>query len=233
MEPILEVNDVSKSIKKKTLLSPLSFRVYPGECLSLCGGNGAGKSTLIRMISGLLTPTTGHIQINGKSRSRMTPQERSVFGYMPDHLLFPENMTALDILHFYGKLKGVPGEQVYLALDRVGLTEVARQRVGGFSKGMNQRLLFAQAILGRPRLLVMDEPTNGLDPDWVRTFENLIQTIKNDGTAILFSTHDLHVVEQVADRVIFLRDGRTLLNETVPHIQDEYDSVQDAFFSLK
>ncbi len=230
--PVVRVENLSKKIKSHTILEPVSFELEGGTCLSLCGGNGAGKSTLIRMLVGILPPSQGLIHLFGRNGQRLNDEARSMIGYMPDQLIFPRAMTALDILLFYGSLRGVDRRRISEVLEMVGLSRVADQKVGGFSKGMNQRLLFAQALLHNPALILMDEPTGGLDPNWIITFESIVQNLTKQGTTIIFSTHDLRTVEQVADRVIILDRGKMLVDQSVTEIKETYGSVEHAFFAF-
>lgn len=231
-QPVVTVEKLGKKIKSNTILEPISFELEGGTCLSLCGGNGAGKSTLIRMLVGILPPSQGSIRFFGRDEIRLSDEVRSMIGYMPDQLIFPRAMTALDILQFYGALRGIEQRRISDVLEMVGLSRVADQKVGGFSKGMNQRLLLAQALLHNPPLILMDEPTGGLDPNWIITFETIVQQLKQQGTTVIFSTHDLRTVEQVTDRVIMLDRGKMLLDQSVKELKETYGTVEHAFFAF-
>jgi ABC-type multidrug transport system ATPase subunit len=230
-EKAISLQDVSKRIGNKTILHPLSLTVNKGASLCLCGGNGAGKSTLIRLITGTTKPSSGTIAVFGRKLDDKHTPTQPMLGYMPDYLNFPKNLTALELLHFYGKLRSVKRARIEAVLEEVGLSPFAHQKVGGFSKGMQQRLLFAQAVLSQPPLLVMDEPTNGLDPGWVMTFERLVRELQQQGTTIVFSTHDMHVIERTADHVVMLDQGQILLAETTKGLLRVYGTVENAFFS--
>ncbi|WP_054958090.1 ABC transporter ATP-binding protein [Paenibacillus dakarensis] len=205
--PILELELVSKRIKKQTLVQPVSFSLEPGRVLALCGGNGAGKSTILRMIAGISRPSSGTIRIRGLDWKRDRKACARSIGYMPDDFQFGDALTAQETLRFYGSLRDVPGERVGELLRVAGLEEVRGRKVSTFSKGMRQRLLFAQAMLAKPPLLILDEPTNGLDPYWMDAFADLVRRSAEDGQAVIFSTHQLNVAEQTADQVIFLDSG--------------------------
>lgn len=207
---IIKLQKVSKTIRKKTLLHPLTYEVKRGNILALCGGNGAGKSTLIRLITGLLKPTSGQIKFN------ITPDDKSKkavvhrMGYMPDNFNFQPNLTAKEIIRFYAAIKGVAKQAYEQVLKDVGLLEKQDVKVGTFSKGMAQRLLFAQALLAQPPLLILDEPTNGLDPYWNEQFCQTLLAAKQKEQTVIFSTHDLYIAEKVADGVIFMHDGQVI-----------------------
>jgi len=227
---IVEIQHVTKMIKKKQLLLPVNYRLDRGKILALCGGNGAGKSTLIRLITGLMKPTTGHILINGlraqKDKANFTRQ----FGYMPDDFLFQASMTAKETTHFYAEIKQVSQRKYEEVLHEVGLYENRHERVGNFSKGMKQRLLLAQSLLTNPNLLLLDEPTNGLDPYWVKQFSKLMIAAKERGQTIIFSTHDLHVAGEVADEVMFLNNGKVISDGAIE--QDRHTGLYETFQQL-
>lgn len=207
-EPILRLLHVEKTIQKHTIIRDININVEQGQVIALCGGNGAGKSTILRMIVGILQPTQGEIVVNGlKWRTNRTKYAEQV-GYMPDDYLFGQGLSAKETLSFWASLRKVSKQRVQETLRTVGLHEVQHKSVASFSKGMRQRLLFAQALLARPPLLVMDEPTNGLDPYWMDSFVELVRTAKREGHTIIFSTHQLQVADAVADGVIFLKEGR-------------------------
>ncbi len=143
----LTVDQVSKTINDKTIVHPFSLRIEPGEVVALCGGNGAGKSTILRMLVGILRPTTGTIQLNGMSWEEQRVDYLQQIGYMPDHFSFTAGLTARETLEFYAALRNRTAEDADRMLKAVGLHDARNKRVSHFSKGMQQRLLFAQAIL--------------------------------------------------------------------------------------
>jgi ABC-type multidrug transport system ATPase subunit len=207
-ETVLSVLDVNKTIGKQAIIQGVSLAAAKGSVIALCGGNGAGKSTLLRMIAGISQPTSGTIQVAGQSWKGNRKRYAEHIGYMPDDYLFSQGLSAEETLSFWASLRRVGKEVVQQKLELVGLSEVRRKPVTAFSKGMRQRLLFAQALLGNPALLVMDEPTNGLDPYWMDSFVQLIRTVKDADHTVIFSTHQMQVADAVADEVIFLKEGR-------------------------
>ncbi|MCL6576089.1 MAG: ABC transporter ATP-binding protein [Kyrpidia sp.] len=218
----LEWEKISKTIRGNMVVHPFSFRLPPGRVLALAGGNGAGKSTILRMTVGLLRPTSGVIRVNGIETGRRTRAYVEQIGYMPDDFSFSPGLTAWETIAFFAGLKGLDQKRARDVLEIVGLGAERDKRVGHFSKGMQQRLLFAQAILAEPPILVLDEPTNGLDPYWVDTLAELLVGVKKSGRSVVFSTHQLDVAEQVADEVIFLNRGRVISSGAVESFRTRY-----------
>lgn len=228
-DDLLHVEQVEKTIHEKTILHPLSFKLKKGRALALCGGNGAGKSTLIRMIVGLTKMTKGSITLNGMTKKSHQKQYVKSIGYMPDDFQFQQAVTAKETIQFYAALKGVDQRRIKQIMKQVGLTEHLDKSMGAFSKGMRQRMLLAQALLTEPPLIVLDEPTNGLDPYWVKSFGSMILDAKERGQAVVFSTHDLHVAEEIADDIIFLYDGKVISSGPIDDYQETglYATFQD------
>lgn len=229
----VEFYNLSKIVKKKHLLIPLNYQLSKGRILALCGGNGAGKSTLIRMITGIIKPTTGYVTINGLNKNKHKKQFLEQLGYMPDDYQFQKSMTTKETLDFYARIKNISKTRYLETLKEVGLLDKLNEKVGKFSKGMNQRLLLAQALLGKPNILILDEPTNGLDPYWVKQFCNLMLQAKKNGQTIIFSTHDLHIAEQIADEVLFLSDGEVISKGPINQYLDTglYETFQQLYFN--
>ncbi|MED0658013.1 ABC transporter ATP-binding protein [Anoxybacillus ayderensis] len=225
---MLEVRQLTKIYNEQNKVENISFSVQPGQCLALCGGNGAGKSTIIKMLIGQLTPTKGDICVNGK---QVKKDEKKWFSFMPDHLQFPPLLTGYEVLSLFGRWQGATAERVEQCLQLVGLTNDQHKQVKTYSKGMQQRLAFAQALLADAPLLILDEPTNGLDPYWVWEFKRLIQIEKEKGKAILFSTHMLSIVEEIADAVAFIHQGQMLVYDSVSTLCRDGQSLESIFFA--
>lgn len=221
-DKVLQLEKVTKTMKKQTLVQPVSFSLEPGEVLALCGGNGAGKSTVLRMITGIIKPSAGSIRVNGLPWAKNRKSCADSIGYMPDDFHFGDALTAQETLQFYASLRNVPKERVTELLQLTGLEEVRHKKVSAYSKGMRQRLLFAQAMLAKPPLLVLDEPTNGLDPFWMDSFSALARQSAKNGQAIVFSTHQLNVAEQTADQVIFLDAGQVRYSGSADQLKQQY-----------
>lgn len=235
-EGYVTVAQVNKTIKGQAIVKNLSFQIPQGSIVGLCGGNGAGKSTILRLIAGILQPTSGEITVNQLRWKTDREAFAGQMGYMPDDFQFPQGMTAFEMLSFWAALRKVPEVRVQEVLAFVGLTDKQNKRVSTFSKGMKQRVLFAQAILAEPPLLLMDEPTNGLDPYWLKAFVKLIRQVKQEGQTVLFSTHQLEVAEELADYVIFLQDGQLCGEGAMDSYRELFGAspLQQAFqFSLE
>lgn len=203
----LELKGISKQYQKKMVLNPLSIEVEKGECLVLSGGNGAGKSTLLNIIAGITSPSCGSVHLNGINIKNKRKKYVENIGYMPDDFQPDLVMTVKEFLLFYASLRKVEGKRVEEVISLVGLEEKANEPIRNLSKGMRQRLIFAQAWLAKPLLLILDEPTNGLDPYWVNEFVQQIIKIKQSGTTVVFSTHMMDVAVETADRILLMKAG--------------------------
>ncbi|WP_059049522.1 ABC transporter ATP-binding protein [Paenibacillus senegalimassiliensis] len=221
-EPLVTVSGLNKIIKGQTIVHEVSFQVPAGSIVGLCGGNGAGKSTILRMVAGILQPTSGDIRVGGLRWKEDRKQFAGQIGYMPDDFQFPAGLTAEEILSFWASLRREPESRVREVLEMVGLDDKRHKRVNSFSKGMRQRVLFAQAMLSSPSLILMDEPTNGLDPYWMQEFVAILKSVKLEGQTVLFSTHQLDIAEELADEVIFLNNGRICGEGTVEYFRALY-----------
>lgn len=219
---LVQIVQVHKVIKKQTLVENINMDIEEGRVVALCGGNGAGKSTILRMIAGILQPTSGEISVNGLTWRKDRKPYSEQIGYMPDDYQFQQGLTAAEALSFWAALRNVSTERVDEVLSIVGLENKRNKLVTTFSKGMRQRLLFAQAILANPSVLLMDEPTNGLDPFWMEELTKLIHDIKGKGQTILFTTHQLEIAEKAADDVVFLNEGRIFGEGTVDSFRVQY-----------
>lgn len=228
----IEISELSKKVRKKQLIEPLNYQIKKGNVVALCGGNGAGKSTLIRLLIGLLKPTTGTVTMNGYTYKQNKRKFIEQFGYMPDDFQFQKSITAKETIRFYAKLKKISEKRAVETLETVGLLEKQNEKVGTFSKGMKQRLLLAQALLARPSILILDEPTNGLDPYWIQELSQIIIDAKKSEQTVVFSTHDLHVAEKVADEVMFLSNGKVISNGSVEKYRKHglYETFQKLYF---
>jgi Cu-processing system ATP-binding protein len=198
----------------------VDLAVGRGEVFGLIGPNGAGKSTLFRMMLGLLPVTAGEVKVCGVATSG--PGFREVkrrIGYLPEHVVLYDNLTGLETLALFADLKGARREECARALHRVGLAEAGARRVGGYSKGMRQRLGFAQALLGNPALLFLDEPTSGLDPSAIQTFYDLVDGCRREGCTVVITSHILAEIQDRVDRLAILAGGRIRAVGTVHELR--------------
>ena len=205
MSALLTASQLSKTFGDFTAVNKVDIHINAGEMIALAGHNGAGKSTLMKMLLGLLTPTSGNISINGHSATNLAA--RQLIGYLPETVALYPNMTGFETLDFFADLKHVSRERNRELLTRVGIIEAAKKRVGTYSKGMRQRLALAQALLGQPRILLLDEPTTGLDPASRADFYRILDELRAQGTAILLSSHALAELADQADRIVIMKSG--------------------------
>jgi ABC-2 type transport system ATP-binding protein len=188
----------------------LNLRVEAGEVYGLLGPNGSGKSTTLKIILGLVSPTRGRTQIFGRDSSIVATHES--VGFLPENAYFYKFLTGQETLRFFGKLCGLRGwdlrDRVQELLDQVGLTDARNQRLNTYSKGMLQRIGLAQALINKPKLVVLDEPTAGVDPAGSRDIRNMIVDLKKSGVTVLLSSHLLSQVQEICDRVGILAKGK-------------------------
>lgn len=231
--PVVDVRDLRKTYRLSRgrhveALRGLSLAVEEGEVFGLLGQNGAGKSTLVRCLLSLCRPTGGQAFLFGQPASR--PELRRRVGYLPEDHRFPDYHTAESALVFYANLVGLGGREatrrVEEVLRRVGLHDRRREKVRVFSKGMRQRLALAHAILHRPKLLFLDEPTDGVDPVGRKEIRDLLLALRAEGTTVFVNSHILSEVEEVCTRVLILHEGRKVREGTVADLTRqarEYD----------
>ena len=209
--PVIEIRGLVKRFAEAQAVDGIDLEVPAGGVYGFLGPNGAGKTTTIRILAGLLWPTRGAARILGEPVRPGAPVLRRL-GSLIERPAFYPYLSAIDNLRVIATARGLPPAGipplVMEALDRVGLTTVARRKVGGFSTGMRQRLSLGAAFLGRPELVILDEPTNGLDPNGVVDVRRLIASLASDGTTVFLSSHVLPEVEQLCRRIAILREGR-------------------------
>ncbi|MBI1422316.1 MAG: ATP-binding cassette domain-containing protein [Gammaproteobacteria bacterium] len=209
MSKVVELEQLRKEYAQVTALEGLSLEVAQGEVLGLLGHNGAGKTTTIKLILGMIAASSGEVRVLGKSpRGHSAKTLRMQWGYLPENVSFYDQLTGQEVLEYFGRLKRVPSSERYALLERVGLAEAAQRRVKTYSKGMRQRLGLAQALLGHPRLLMLDEPTVGLDPIATRDLYQTLDELRRQGTTVILSSHVLPGIERHIDRVAILREGK-------------------------
>ncbi|PSO23165.1 ABC transporter ATP-binding protein [Bradyrhizobium sp. MOS002] len=207
MSPTVSVTGIVKNYRAVRALREVSFELVPGRLSALVGHNGAGKTTLIKLLLGLIRPDRGSIRVLGEDPAAGEFSARRQLGYLPENVAFNAALTGRETLSFYARLKRVEASKSWPFLDRVGLTDAADRRVGTYSKGMRQRLGLAQALLGRPRVLLLDEPTTGLDPALRQTFYEILNELRDDGATVLISSHALNELEDRAEHVLIMNRG--------------------------
>ncbi|WP_436536284.1 ATP-binding cassette domain-containing protein [Actinoplanes sp. HUAS TT8] len=205
--PTIEVSHLTKRFGAVTAVHDLSFTVEPGVVTGFLGPNGAGKTTTMRVLTGLVSPTSGSATINGRPYRRLADPSRTV-GAVLDGGAFHPGHTARDHLRVYAAMGGYPDRRVTELLDLLGLADAAGRRTREFSTGMRQRLNLATALLGDPRVLLLDEPSNGLDPEGMLWLRGLLRGLADDGRTVLISSHVLSEVQQLVDDVVVIRGGQ-------------------------
>jgi ABC-2 type transport system ATP-binding protein len=212
---IIDLNDLCKNYDEQIAVNHLTLSIKEGEIFGLLGPNGAGKSTTILMILGLVEPTSGTIQVCGNDATRQPLLVKKRVGYLPDDLGFYNDMTGLENLMYTAALNNIPkdtGEKKALSLlDRVGLAQAANKNVGKYSRGMRQRLGLADVLIKDPEIIILDEPTLGIDPEGVKELLELIKKLNRDEKiTVLLSSHHLHQVQQICDRIGLFVNGQLL-----------------------
>jgi Cu-processing system ATP-binding protein len=209
MTTAIQLTSVNKHYDKTTVVDDIDLQINSGESFVLIGHNGAGKTTLMKLMLGLTKPSAGRVTVLGEDpTSRAFSSKRRTLGYLPESVSFYHHMTGLELLGYYASLKGLPKTEVKQRLEQVGLLNAADKRLNTYSKGMRQRLGLAQAILGTPELLFLDEPTTGLDPSLRRDFYQIIGDLRASGTTVVISSHSLNEIEEQADRIGLIKDGK-------------------------
>ncbi len=219
---MIKTNKLTRSYGDFTVVNDVSFHIKQGEIVGLLGHNGAGKTTIMKMLTGYLEPSSGTIEIDGLDISQQQRAVQQKIGYLPENCpVYPE-MTIIDYLDYAAGLHGIPkasrSQAVLKAMSRTELNEKATQPIATLSRGYRQRVGVAQAILHEPQILILDEPTNGLDPSQIQHMRALIKELAENATIIL-STHILHEVQVICDRAIIIRNGKKVLDSRLNELQ--------------
>ena len=214
-EPIIQFNDLTKVYDKEYAVDHLSLSINKGEIFGLLGPNGAGKSTTILMTLGLSEPTSGTVTVNGINSTNHPIDVKKIVGYLPDDVGFYHQMTGLENLMYTASLNGMDRkeakERALHLLELVGLTDAKDKRTDKYSRGMRQRLGLADVLMKNPQVIILDEPTIGIDPEGVRELLGLIKDLsKKEQITVLLSSHDLHQVQRICDRVGIFVKGKLL-----------------------
>ena len=214
-EMMIRTEHLSKSYGEKEAVCDLTLEIRRGEIFGLLGPNGAGKTTTTLMLLGLTEPTGGSAYIDGKNCARQAIDVKRMVGYLPDNVGFYSDMTGRENLRFTGRLNGLPDDvtdrRIEELLEKVGMTEAADQKAGTYSRGMRQRLGIADVLMKDPKVVIMDEPTLGIDPEGMRELMTLIRGLaEDDKRTILISSHQLYQIQQICDRVGLFVEGRLI-----------------------
>ncbi len=212
-QTVIRTQGLTKRYGKFTAVDNLALNIRKGEVYGLLGPNGSGKTTTILMLLGLTEPSAGRVEVLGLDPERRPLSVKAQVGYLPDSVGFYDNLTARENLIYIAKLNGLPKDEMQRrideSIDRMDLHDVADKRVGKFSRGMRQRLGVAELLLKQPEIIIMDEPTLGLDPDGAHKFLRIILDLKATGITVMLSSHLLHQVQEVCDRVGLFNRGRS------------------------
>jgi len=225
-ENIIETENLTKRYPGgATAVDNLNLKIKEGEVYGLLGPNGSGKTTTILMITGLTEPTGGTVNVAGFNPLREALKVKRIVAYMPDSVGFYNELSAFDNLDYTGQLAGIPfkerNDRIEKAIERMGIGHVAYKPVKTFSRGMRQRLALAEVIMKKPRIAILDEPTQGLDPESAHEFLQLIKSLQKDGITILLSSHLLDQVQQICDRVGLFYKGKLILEGSVGELSEK------------
>ncbi|MFS0614098.1 ABC transporter ATP-binding protein [Lederbergia ruris] len=223
MEPILTVRDLGKAFKQTQIIQNISFDVHKGEIMAILGPNGAGKSTTIRNIMGIMYPDEGSVQFHNHPTGEIP---RHKIGYLPEERGLYKNVNVMDMILYLAELKDYPLKKArqrameYLA--KLGLEGKEKVSVEELSKGMGQKVQFIGSVIHEPELLILDEPFSGLDPVSQEVFKTEIQELANQGTAILLSSHQMNMVEEVCDRLFMIHRGQKVIYGSLEDVKNQY-----------
>jgi ABC-2 type transport system ATP-binding protein len=217
----LSVSHLTKVFGQQRAVNDITFSIEKGEIVGFLGPNGAGKSTTMKMATGYLPATSGSIQVNGLDVTTHSIQVRKMMGYLPEHNPLYLDMYVHEYLHFIGKVFEIPGSRlksrVAEIIDLCGLTPEQNKKIETLSKGYRQRVGLAQALIHNPEVLILDEPTTGLDPNQILEIRKLIKQISSDKT-VIFSTHIMQEVQAICDRVIVINKGEIVADDSVNNL---------------
>ncbi len=232
--PVVSLSGVSKQYGSHHALHDVDLELNEGATLGLLGPNGAGKTTVLRLLLGLVRPTRGEVRLQGRDPRQAAAHEG--IGFLPERLRLPAHLTIAGFLRLHGRLAGLAGvdleHEIEAACELVGVADRMGDKLGSLSKGLNQRVGFAQAFIGSPRVLFLDEPTSGLDPIGIRQAREWIKRAHDRGCTLLISSHQLLEVERVCDSVAVLDRGRILAHGPIGTVLREGEALEDAFVRL-
>ena len=228
----IEVQSVTKSYETQLALNEISFSASKGEIIGFLGPNGAGKSTMMKILTGFILPTKGTVFVSGINVLKNPIEAKAHIGYLPEQNPLYEDMYVKEYLQFQASIFKVPKEAIETVVNTVGLKPEVHKKIGQLSKGYQQRVGIAAAIIHNPDVLVLDEPTTGLDPNQIQEIRTLIKELGKDKT-ILFSTHIMQEVEAVCDRVIIIKKGELLIDKSIKELKKSNEQIIEVTFDYK
>jgi ABC-2 type transport system ATP-binding protein len=221
---MLRVRDLTKRYGALTAVEHLSFEVSPGEVFGLLGPNGSGKSTTVKILMGLLEPSSGNVELDGRDALADPQEYKKLLGYVPEEPYLYTYLTGPEYLQLIGRLRNIPeallNEKIDRFLELLGIYDDRYQTLSSYSKGMRQKILIAAAVLHNPRIVILDEPFSGLDVSAARVLKAFVRSLAAEGKIVVFSSHVLEVVEQVCSRVVILKDGRIVGHDSVANLRN-------------
>nr|AOE09790.1 gliding motility protein GldA [uncultured bacterium] len=226
----ITVNSLSKSYKSQKVLNNISFSADKGQIIGFLGPNGAGKSTMMKILTGFIKPDQGAVFVDDIDVLKNSIAAQKVIGYLPEHNPLYAEMYVREYLQFQAAIYKVAKSQIEDCIEKVGLTLEANKKIHQLSKGYQQRVGIAAAILHNPKVLILDEPTTGLDPNQIIEIRALIQELGKNKT-VLFSTHIMQEVEAVCDRVIIIKKGEILVDKKLEELQDSKQQIIEVTFN--
>jgi ABC-2 type transport system ATP-binding protein len=235
---MLDVQHLTKRYSALTGIQDISFTVRPGEVLGLLGPNGSGKSTTVKILTGLLQPTSGTVCFDGTDPFANLQAYKSTVGYVPEEPHLYSYLTGPEYLQLVGRLRCIPDavldDKIERFLKLLGIYDDRYQTLSSYSKGMRQKVLIAAAVLHNPRILILDEAFSGLDVSAARVLKAFVRALADEGKIVVFSSHVLEVVEQVCSRVVILKDGRMVGHDSVASLRDtlQLPSLDAVFAAL-
>ncbi len=227
----ITIHNLTKKYGIQTALDTISFSIQKGEVVGLLGPNGAGKSTLMKSITGAILPDSGEIKVDEFSVLQQPIENKKRIGFLPENNPLYYEMYVREYLKFVADIRNEKNERIEEVIQKVGLSPESHKKIGQLSKGYKQRVGLAQAILSNPEILILDEPTNGLDPNQILEIREVIREIGKSKTVIL-STHIMQEVEALCSRVILLNKGKIVSDSPIEEFKGQYKSMEDAFHQL-
>ncbi len=224
----LQIINLTKKFREQTALNNINIRIDKNEIIGLLGPNGAGKSTLMKSITGVLKIEEGQILFNEKDITQNQIEVKKNIGFLPENNPLYNEMYVKEYLQYVADIHKISSDRVFEVIDLVGITPERSKKIGQLSKGYKQRVGLAQAILHQPDLLILDEPTNGLDPNQIIEIRNVIREIGKEKTVIL-STHIMQEVEALCSRVILIHEGNIVMDSPIDEFKGKFESLEEAF----